>query len=295
MGTGGTITMSNLKGATGIADDRLSAHHPDGSGNPTRMGDFLITDIGDLADRDSDADKTTLVAANSGTWKPGDADHSIPADQIKVIVEVAKENGISPKGGSFWPESIGTQNASLEAASLSNLSVADRLLNNTRSDDPLQMYIVCDVTGLDNASIDLYLRDGLNTDATNYNTKLAFSTSDVLSSTKVPAYHTASYDSDNGLTDVTTVSWVPYDPEDTLLENGDGYTEWELSPGKVTGDSGNTTDTFADVDTSDYSCDVTETMQLTLYDQQGGTQHDQITFDLVTCQSDDNAYDNPDY
>lgn len=46
MGVNGTITRTNLKGATGIADDRLSAHHPNGAGNQTAMGNFLITDFG---------------------------------------------------------------------------------------------------------------------------------------------------------------------------------------------------------------------------------------------------------
>jgi hypothetical protein len=46
MGKNGDITITNLKSSTGIADDRLSAHHPNGTGNQTKFGDFLITDIG---------------------------------------------------------------------------------------------------------------------------------------------------------------------------------------------------------------------------------------------------------
>jgi len=44
--TNGNYTITNLKGATGIADDRLSAHHPNGSGNETALGDFSIRALG---------------------------------------------------------------------------------------------------------------------------------------------------------------------------------------------------------------------------------------------------------
>ena len=46
MGANGDITMSNLKVATGIADNRLSAHHPNGAGNQTAFGDFLVGVVG---------------------------------------------------------------------------------------------------------------------------------------------------------------------------------------------------------------------------------------------------------
>lgn len=46
MSTTDDITMTNLKSATGIADDRVSAHHPNGTGNETAMGDFVVNDVG---------------------------------------------------------------------------------------------------------------------------------------------------------------------------------------------------------------------------------------------------------
>jgi len=46
MGKSATITMTRLKNATNIADNRLSAHHPNGTGNETAFGDFLVFDLG---------------------------------------------------------------------------------------------------------------------------------------------------------------------------------------------------------------------------------------------------------
>jgi hypothetical protein len=54
MGTSADITMTNLKSATGIADDRLSAHHPNGAGNQTKFGDFLVSNFGGNLDPGSD-------------------------------------------------------------------------------------------------------------------------------------------------------------------------------------------------------------------------------------------------
>lgn len=54
MGTSADITMTNLKSATGIADDRLSAHHPSGAGNQTKFGDFLVENFGGNLDPGSD-------------------------------------------------------------------------------------------------------------------------------------------------------------------------------------------------------------------------------------------------
>lgn len=39
------ITMSNLKAATNISDNRLSAHHPSGAGSQTKLGDFIIQSL----------------------------------------------------------------------------------------------------------------------------------------------------------------------------------------------------------------------------------------------------------
>jgi hypothetical protein len=46
MSTFGTHTISNLKSATGIADDRLSAHHPNGTGNETAKSEFITSKVG---------------------------------------------------------------------------------------------------------------------------------------------------------------------------------------------------------------------------------------------------------
>lgn len=42
----GKYTITNLKTATGIADDRLSAHRPNGAGNQASFGDFVCKAVG---------------------------------------------------------------------------------------------------------------------------------------------------------------------------------------------------------------------------------------------------------
>jgi len=61
IGTLGEYTMSNLKAATGIGDDRLSAHHPNGTGNTTAFGDFAIEVVGHNPGSGDPADYTRLL------------------------------------------------------------------------------------------------------------------------------------------------------------------------------------------------------------------------------------------
>lgn len=75
MGTGGDITMTNLKSATGIADDRLSAHRPNGAGNQTKFGDFLITDIG------GNTSPSTVNGVSTGDQFSGS--HMIPSKVLR--------------------------------------------------------------------------------------------------------------------------------------------------------------------------------------------------------------------
>jgi len=289
MGVNGDITMTNLKAATGIADDRLSAHHPSGAGNETAMGDFLITDIGYLG---GDGDTTTLEATNSGAYNPPDSDHSIPGSQIPVIVDVYPD----PVAGTcLWPESIGTVASSLPVTSSTRMSLSARNVTGARSDNPVRMEIVFDVTGLDSCDCTLKLQDGLNTDIANYDTALDYSTSDVVAASDVPLIYDAGYltafgDDSSGYT--IEVNWTPYDPEDTLLEQGHGYYEWAFRPQEIGGASGSTTDQFTQFDTN-LNSGTTKDFQLTLYDQQGGTQYEQITFSVTVGSSDSNAYNTP--
>lgn len=55
MAENGTNTITALKSATGISDDRLSAHHPNGPGVETKFGFFWINGFDDteLDDRDA--------------------------------------------------------------------------------------------------------------------------------------------------------------------------------------------------------------------------------------------------
>jgi len=288
MGVNGDVTMTNLKAATGIADDRLSAHHPDGAGTETKLGDFLIADIGYLG---GDSDFTTLEATNAGTYNPPDPDHSIPGSQIPVIVDVYPD----PVGGGLWPEAIGTVALSLPVTSATDLALASRNVVGARTDDPIRMEIVFDVTGLNSVAATLKLQDGLNTDITRYDTALDYSSNDVVDSTDIPLIYTAGYQTVSGddLSGYTIeVTWTPYDPDDTLGGAGHGYYEWSFRPQEVGGASGSTTDQF-DQFTTNLNSGTTKDFQLTLYDQQGGTQLDQITFSIEVGTTDNSAYQTP--
>jgi len=65
MGQNGTVTVSNLKTLTSIADDRVSAHHPDGAGSKTGMSYFFLTGF-----TDSDGGQFEDLAYNTGScWQ----------------------------------------------------------------------------------------------------------------------------------------------------------------------------------------------------------------------------------
>lgn len=52
----GTYNITTLKQCTGISDDRLSAHHPNGAGNTTSLGDFVCKGIGRNTTSGTDTD-----------------------------------------------------------------------------------------------------------------------------------------------------------------------------------------------------------------------------------------------
>lgn len=169
MGTGGDITMTNLKGATGIADDRLSAHHPNGAGNETAMGDFLINDIG--RDDGSGTRVTDLRAGNDNnplTNTPGTVQL---CDFFYVLIEHLSEK--------YWDQQIGLRQSALELVSTSNITQRSRVvLDNTTDQNTAGVIGVrFEVTGTGTGFADFRLRDGMNTDANNYDTALTWDSS----------------------------------------------------------------------------------------------------------------------
>jgi hypothetical protein len=172
------------------------------------------------------------------------------------------------------------------------MSLSSRNVVGTRTDNPVRMEIVFDVTGLDSCDCTLELQDGLNTDIANYSAPLNFSTSDVVAATDVPlifesGYATVSGSDSNGYT--MEVTWTPYDPEDTLGGSGHGFWEWSFRPQQLGGASGSTTDQFDQFSTN-LNNGTTEDFQLTLFDQQGGTQLEQITFPITIGGNDNSAF-----
>lgn len=163
------ITMTALKGATGIADDRLSAHHPNGAGNETAFSDFFVFDIG--RDDGGGAFVTDLRAGadnNPLTNTPGEV-------QLGDFFFVLVEHLSNP----FWDTQIGLNGSSLVVVTTSNVSVESRsILDGTSDGDTGGVIGVrCEVTGTGTGYLKLKLQDGYNTDANNYNTSLVWDSS----------------------------------------------------------------------------------------------------------------------
>jgi hypothetical protein len=70
MGVNGDVTLSNLKQASGIADDRLSAHD-DNTGGKTSFGDFFITGF-DRTDENGNGKYNLYILDVNNPVYPGD-------------------------------------------------------------------------------------------------------------------------------------------------------------------------------------------------------------------------------
>ena len=254
---------SELSGVTGVNSNSLQDHHPDSPGDEARHGDFLIDQIGYLG---TDSDLTTLQSTGAGTYYPADNDHSIAAREVEVIVDVWREPGASydgNSGGRLWPETGGLNGAAFTVYDTTGVSIKGRTVVGSRTDNPIRMHIIFEVTGFDNIDLALRLVDGYNTHVAQYNTSLTWSSSDVVNATDIPIiYESSIYTLDDG-TNEMEVQWTPYDPQDDLYETGHGYVEWAENPGGFTGPSGSTTDqTFTFF--SDYSDGSSTELQLKL-------------------------------
>jgi len=200
MGVDGDITISNLKSATSIADDRLSAHHPNGAGNTTAMGDFLTDRIGrraaasewsravvDGADGfdtflgipettvqsgtaglpaisqagvDASIDSNGLVQINGGEIRDGD------------LLWVRVGTGIDPNtgNGEHFAEQIGKNSGSLSIFDTVNLTPTGSREAGTDADgrSVIDIQFQVDIQDIATTRAELRLEDTLNTDATNY-------------------------------------------------------------------------------------------------------------------------------
>jgi hypothetical protein len=211
MGKDADVTMTNLKSATGIADDRLSAHHPNGTGNTTSMGDFLTNHIGRrVASPEWEQGMTTDI--NGDPYGSNGFDTRLSIPDITVHSEPGAPVGegsldtdgnfefdtdvVLGNGNRFWVR-VGTGIDPNNDATIGDLfgdaiAVTDSLDvsgNNceptgdrkvgTDGDGKLVIDIEMEITGFNNAAVYITFQDGLNVDATNYGNSMQFFTTDV--------------------------------------------------------------------------------------------------------------------
>lgn len=196
----GTYTLSNLKNATGIADDRLSAHHPNGAGNTTSLGDFAVEDIG--WDNDGDtfienlqfssksiyklpcvevngSDSNAAGSYNGSVWQFSNSSVELSPnfrDSLKLRVDVEA----LPDLGDFFVDQI------FSDASNWTFSGGNLAFNTLTKVDDSTLEIEIDVTGYGSvASFEATFADGLNDAMPHYNETLGFQTSEIRSATPV--------------------------------------------------------------------------------------------------------------
>lgn len=200
MGVNGTITMTNLKSATGIADDRLSAHHPNGAGNETAMGDFLTDAIGRRAAA-SEWSQAVVDGANGFDTFLGIPERSVESNSpgvpavsqsgVDVSVDsnglvvvnggqindgdtlwVRVGTGIDPTllYGEHFGEQIGKNAGALKITDTVNLVATGTRESGTDADGRtvIDIEFTVDIQNIATTRAELRLEDTMNTDATNY-------------------------------------------------------------------------------------------------------------------------------
>lgn len=179
MGANGTVNMTTLKGATGISDDRLSAHHPDGAGNRTKFGDFFIDGY----------------TAGSGEFDGGDVPSNLQAgDQFSLYL-------LPPSGTSSIPSSTATDSVVGRVffedgdvwhwVALQNVKEVDRNWNATSSDGTLDAFeFVFEVTDAGGLNVHGYWNDGgYNSDATGYGEEVSWGGSATLPDPEITGWN----------------------------------------------------------------------------------------------------------
>lgn len=275
------ITITNLKAATSIADDKLSAHNPNGSGNVTAMSDFLVDAIGIWDSANAQWLQTLERESPDGTYEDGDT--------FKLYFQV--ERADLPSGadkGRFWPEQI--YNESGFRAFIENLSYTS--YSTTVNSERIKVVLEFAIDGAGGVEYHILPEGDLNQHAINYLASGAGGSGDRLT-----------YDSGND-GDVTirsnqaamdclqytkTTSGETrfdvelYDPDNTINE----YVEFDVGPtGTDHTDTDSNDDGFATWDAYDHGVTTIETksIELTLRDGAGGTiiQQDTVNWETDT-------------
>lgn len=283
MGTNGTVTVSNLKAATAIADDRISAHHPNGAGNTTSLGDFLIDAIGRW-DSGNGVFVTDLKRVGSGVLAQGTQNN----DVFEVDIDYQFPAGAP---GDHWREQIGLRKVTGVGASggLSTIGSDFNELNrsaaaggNTQPGNTVR--VKCEVTAFSNVVFNAELKGGLNDDATNHGTLLIYDASND-PDTDVWDDSARIYrieGSENSVGDQLDLLFYLYDPNSNLT---DPIADWAINPnqqiGKITGTAsfnlGTANDT-ADISVIS-SSNNPHNFEVNLRDGVGGSSKDFHSFD----------------
>lgn len=274
MGTNGTVTVSNLKAATGIADDRISAHHPNGAGNTTAMGDFLIDAIGRY-DSSNGVFVTDLNRVGSGVLAQGTQN-----DTFEVDIDYQFPAGAS---GVHWREQIGFRKVTGTSASggLSTIGsdfneLSRSAVSGGSSQPGNTVRVKCEVAGFSNIVFNAELKGGLNNDATNHATLLIYDASNDPNTTvwddSARIYRIEGNESSGG--DSLSLTFSLYDPDNNVSTP---VADWEINPstnipdisGTASFSSGTANDT-ADVSQLS-STNNPHTVEVVLRDGAGGT------------------------
>jgi hypothetical protein len=189
MGVNGSNTVDRLKAATGIADDRVSAHHPNGTGNETAMGDFFVTAIGRAVGRSYyDQGNVTDGSSNPPAW---DKNLSIPnGNSVSGLSTLPSGKSGSldssgtwtldssnfQQGETFWVRvdmnggDFARQQVVMKRLTVSqtlNCNILNRVDGTVNGNDVIDFEV--EVDGYDSVAIDFQYNDGgYNSDAIHY-------------------------------------------------------------------------------------------------------------------------------
>jgi hypothetical protein len=264
-----SATVTNLKAATGVADDRLSAHNPNGAGNLTAMSDFLIDAVGiwDSANAVWDA---TLATDESGDYEDG--------DNFTVKFQVSRKDvpNVGTKGSEFWLQQVFDSG---NLVFLENLNYNNATTINTTT-DRYTYELDFTINGAGVVTVHVKIDEALNASATNHNTDLTYTSSndsDVTVRDNTPKMDRLDYT--KTASGETRFDVYLYDPDDLITEhvdfdvgtagvdhdetcNGCDFVSWTYNHGVTTQQSKN--------------------IDLTLRDGSGGTIEQSVTVSWET-------------
>jgi hypothetical protein len=165
----GSFTITNLKSATGISDNRLSAHSRDGAGSNVSFGEFIIGALGRF--NASDVWVKDLERVGSGQLSFGDT--------FQVIVEVGDENELEGAAHAEALDQILDRSANwTDDTNVTNGCSIDSFEADLTND---RILVNCTV-GANDGSLDVGVSfdDGMhNTNVTHLGETLTFATSNV--------------------------------------------------------------------------------------------------------------------